>query len=285
MWVTPPVLNRFEKKKSERKPKSSSRVEMLHSGNSVREEYIQKGLRFLSHPSIRSKPEQHIKFLETKGLNAKEIQECINRLQVDEENSKIQLKGENPHPVSLSTYDLFITELLKPRAADIFNSFKKCVFLPFLFCIFFFFSFFLSLLIVIFGPLHSFLCLFGNLGKTYTMEDKSKMVRNQIEQLTNKASFVFCADEKRKRVTTNRLILTPDELMECVEKYLLAELYELIFCPTAQEQERDEELYLKIACLETFIEPKHLDLPSEYHDNDMWAVARQGVFEILFFLC
>lgn len=44
------------------------------------------------------------------------------------------------------------------------------------------------------------------------------------------------------------------------------------FCPEPAEAKRDEELSLKVAALQHFLQPRHLDIPPHLQNDASWLV-------------
>jgi len=245
MWFNPPFMNRFRRDSENRKSKYKTNLEFA-TKEEIREEYVLQGLHFLSYPELRGRPDQHLSFLGSKGLNPSEIQECMNRLGNKKIDNFDDPQNDVIRPVTPIHYEQFLLEISKPKALDIYYSFM------------------------------SFVSLFPNLGKSYTEDDKSKMVRNQINLLYEKATPLLILDgDHNKGLRTSRITFTQEELMDCIEKYLMVQLYDYVFCSTDESKKRDEQFFIKMSLLSTFLLPSHLDIPSNYVNMDMWSVAQE----------
>jgi hypothetical protein len=220
----------------------------------IREENVQKAISFLSRPPITQSPELYIQFLETKGLNISEIQESINRL--ENLNADEQLNN-NYDPVFILPpikYEEFIYRINQPDSARINTALQRFVFVP------------QRKHKLTFG---SFIKMFTTgLGTSYSIEDKGKMVQNQVNLITEEATHHF----KRMKVK-----FTTSIIAECVEKFIMTKLFDVAFTPTEEDARLDRLLAAKIEGLNTFIEIKHLDIPPSFRDESLWSVAQEGM--------
>lgn len=89
----------------------------------IREELVQKALNFLSHPHVRDAPELHIRFLRGKGLTEAEVQESLNRLNVDPD---VGYGNYDPlHLLPPIHFKEFLYKLHTPEFAHVHNSFTR----------------------------------------------------------------------------------------------------------------------------------------------------------------
>ncbi len=83
--------------------------------------------------------------------------------------------------------------------------------------------------------------------------------------------------------------MDPMVVTECVEKYLMTNLFPCAF-PPSQEfvvsfhdatlglryYQLDQKIYHKISKLQQFLETDHLDIPRVYKNEQLWGIAQQG---------
>ncbi|CAI5499428.1 unnamed protein product [Closterium sp. Naga37s-1] len=73
---------------------------------------------------------------------------------------------------------------------------------------------------------------------------------------------------------------SPDELEcsgEALEKYLMTKLFPRAFAPEEEEVERDRRLTTRIAALQTFLQPRHLDVPDSLLNDASLLLAEKDL--------
>jgi len=238
---------------------SSSRTEA--DGEKIREEMVEMALHFLSHPHLQPNPGLHLAFLESKGLTIAEIQESINRMGASNEildDSSLQ----EYDPIFLlppSRYEEFFYKLHEPEASNLLEAFN------------------------------SFINMFkSGLGKSYSLEDKSKMIHNQVNLLTEEMLSLYIRFySKNKKLSDKERIsyFFSPVLSECVEKYMMSRLYRCVF-PDMSNPQADGFLFEKIRALSTFLRFEHLDIsPLVAASDSLWSVAQKELLNINLFKC
>eukprot|EP01114_Cavostelium_apophysatum_P016201 TRINITY_DN4553_c0_g1_i1.p1 TRINITY_DN4553_c0_g1~~TRINITY_DN4553_c0_g1_i1.p1 ORF type:complete len:642 (-),score=156.84 TRINITY_DN4553_c0_g1_i1:6-1931(-) len=231
---------RDPKRKPEPAPRSSSEKHCSSSRSPIREELVQKALNFLSHSDIRDSPELHVTFLKNKGLSAKEIQEALNRLNVNDDDG-----GINYDPLTVLPplyFEEFLFEIHQPKYAHVLASFEN------------------------FAKMFESGILSG-----YSEEEISQITQNQIGLIS---------DELIELHRVYHVRMAPLIVSECVEKYLTITIYDHVFAPSISSAKEDEALQRKIFSLSSFLRPEHLDIPKEFVDPDLWSVAQQELLNI-----
>ena len=94
------------------------------------------------------------------------------------------------------------------------------------------------------------------------------IVQKQVDILTEVARILYAQDTS----------FTPFPVIsECVEKFVLTQLFQKLFCQTRSEAKKDAYLYLKILKLKEFLKPQHLDIPKDLIDEEAWLNAKKGI--------
>ncbi|KAG0599658.1 hypothetical protein M758_12G169700 [Ceratodon purpureus] len=70
-----------------------------------------------------------------------------------------------------------------------------------------------------------------------------------------------------------------DSAGEGLEKYLMTKLFSRAFSPFPEEVEHDQRLSEKMAMLQQFIRPEHLDIPPNFHESS-WLLAQKELQKI-----
>jgi len=145
-----------------------------------KEERIQMATKFLSHPDVIGTPQTHVNFLESKGLSITEIMESLDRVNSD----KIIVANYDPiYLLPSSKYEEFLYQIYHPDAAQLLKSFHRFVNM-----------------------------MQKGMGNSYSLEDKSKIVVNQINLLSKETLVLY---------KKNKIKIAPQIVMECVEKFLM----------------------------------------------------------------
>eukprot|EP01116_Phalansterium_solitarium_P004238 TRINITY_DN1517_c1_g1_i2.p1 TRINITY_DN1517_c1_g1~~TRINITY_DN1517_c1_g1_i2.p1 ORF type:complete len:670 (+),score=281.78 TRINITY_DN1517_c1_g1_i2:267-2276(+) len=207
----------------------------------VREHMVQRAVKFLSYPSVRASADTHAKFLHSKGLTDQEIKEAFARISFqDNEQQPGDEAASGPDPITNSlppaAYEEFIFRLMQADAdaVSLYQAFS------------------------------SFIEMFkSGLGASYDIDDRSAMVANQIELISDRVLAFY---------ERNRFVGTQQIVMECVEKYLMTSLHGMLFEPGESD---DVQLGRKIGRLQRFVRIQHLDIAPHYRDDTLWAVAQQ----------
>ena len=61
-----------------------------------------------------------------------------------------------------------------------------------------------------------------------------------------------------------------------LEKYLMTKLFPRAFAPLPEDVARDERLSAKLAALQQFVRPEHLDIPSHHYNEASWLVSARS---------
>eukprot|EP00232_Nephroselmis_pyriformis_P016752 CAMPEP_0182878542 /NCGR_PEP_ID=MMETSP0034_2-20130328/15419_1 /TAXON_ID=156128 /ORGANISM="Nephroselmis pyriformis, Strain CCMP717" /LENGTH=304 /DNA_ID=CAMNT_0025011431 /DNA_START=96 /DNA_END=1007 /DNA_ORIENTATION=+ len=71
-----------------------------------------------------------------------------------------------------------------------------------------------------------------------------------------------------------------DAAGEGLEKYLMTKLHQNTFDVDPAEKERDELLSTKMAALQKFLLPEHMEIPPQFHNEEEWVLAQKNLLQI-----
>lgn len=71
-----------------------------------------------------------------------------------------------------------------------------------------------------------------------------------------------------------------DCAMEGLEKYVMTKLFSRTFASAPEDAKIDREILEKIALLQTFLKPEHLDIPAVLHNEASWLLAEKELQKI-----
>lgn len=78
----------------------------------------------------------------------------------------------------------------------------------------------------------------------------------------------------------NATIEAIDSAMEGLEKYVMTKLFSRTFASTSEDVKIDQEISEKICLLQTFLRPKHLDIPTFLQNEASWLLAEKELQKI-----
>eukprot|EP00850_Spirogloea_muscicola_P003026 SM000012S25288 [mRNA] locus=s12:93969:98406:- [translate_table: standard] len=71
-----------------------------------------------------------------------------------------------------------------------------------------------------------------------------------------------------------------DSAGEGLEKYLMTKLFQRAFAPTGEDLDNDRQLSERMAVLQNFIKPEHLDIPPNFYNEAAWLLAQKELQKI-----
>eukprot|EP00850_Spirogloea_muscicola_P014766 SM000108S14210 [mRNA] locus=s108:223287:227396:+ [translate_table: standard] len=71
-----------------------------------------------------------------------------------------------------------------------------------------------------------------------------------------------------------------DSAGEGLEKYLMTKLFQRAFAPTGEDLDTDRQLSERMAVLQHFIKPEHLDIPPNFYNEAAWLLAQKELQKI-----
>mmetsp|Transcript_13333 Transcript_13333/g.20568 ORF Transcript_13333/g.20568 Transcript_13333/m.20568 type:complete len:576 (-) Transcript_13333:83-1810(-) len=118
---------------------------------------------------------------------------------------------------------------------------------------------------------------------------EAKEIANAVRKFVQKFMQAPPAPAKHGQVVRNFLDITekqiaihplwkgkggdPESTQEALEKLVTSKLFTKIFCPTEEDKEKDKELSNKMARLNRFLQPKHLDIKPNFIKQDFITQA------------
>jgi hypothetical protein len=79
-------------------------------------------------------------------------------------------------------------------------------------------------------------------------------------------------------IVLNALCFDAARAKQGLEKYVMTKLFDRTFAASPEDAAADAEVSERIALLQRFVRPEHLDIPKVLHNEASWLVRRRALF-------